>query len=200
MVGYGIPTVMWRGILSWDVMELPTDDRDVPSDVKVPAEEFLRNKSREFLDHSVRRQKIEALQQAFIKYLRDEAGETPAYPDSDARAVVEDVKNLLRANGHDPRPNDEENPSVSVFASPEFVERLRAGHVTHTPEPQRAVSDDPLQVRGTEVYADPVLDDGQLLAIHHDAIAIPSPGATWKPYLVRHPSGVVAATVEVADE
>lgn len=163
-------------------MELPTDDADVPADLRMDA-----------ADHAMREAARER-QEQFIEYLVEEAGETAEFTDTDGFAIIEGVLRLLANNGYDVRSSD---PQVSVFAHPEFVESLHMGHTVYTPEPKDEPQDAQIQIRGADVYPDGMLEPGQLIAMHHDAITIPSPSAGWRPYLVELPAGVVAATVEV---
>lgn len=131
----------------------------------------------------------------FVDYLREEAGhdiDVTGEPPIDA---VGTVLHRLRNDGFDTRPDDGD-AQVSVFVGTEFYEDLRdeASAVLRGTEMGDLTT---TRVRGADVYVDGILDAGELLAVHHDAI-VPAPVSTdVRPYLVRAQKGVAVAEVAV---
>lgn len=127
----------------------------------------------------------------FVDYLRESAAHTPTLRLGDHLGVMREVAYLLDRDGFDPRP-DGDDERVSVFVSPQFLSGLKADADAML----RRTDDGPgTRVQGMAVYADATLD-GDVIAIHNDAIVPDRHGHPWKPYHVREPRGVVAATVE----
>lgn len=129
------------------------------------------------------------LEQQFVEYVLDEATDRAHDGPLSVDAVVNAFQQLERY-GH--RIHDDEwNAQVMGFVGPEAYHDLSddAARVSHLPpEPPTNT----VMVHDVPIRVAPVLPDKTCLLIHHDAVIPSSTLSMKRPWLVRHPSGVVA--------
>jgi hypothetical protein len=129
----------------------------------------------------------------FTDYLRDESGTHLTLTNADAVPAMAELCNHLANDGFDTERDADGDSQIAVFAPEKFVNALRvAAGQAH----DRDSLGDPVSVYGARVYADTTLDESEVIAIHDDAIAPTPVVETWKPYLVKHPRGVITAEVD----
>jgi hypothetical protein len=135
--------------------------------------------------------------EAFVEYLRREAAHTPRVAVDDRIGVIDETVRCLQESGFDTRPRDDGDERVSVFIPPRFLSALK-----HEPDGLLMSRGDPdadgTRVHGARVYTDAALD-GEVLAIHEDALVPNRVLGASRPYLVRTPEGIVAATLKDPD-
>lgn len=140
----------------------------------------------------------QSLARQFVEYVIDEAGqsiETGTF----RLETVETARSRLYHEGFDPDPDPEDvaDCPVSIFAPPphhfdfrqDGAERSELLYFDEDP----GIEYPP----GTRVFSDPSIPSDRVIVVHHDAIAPTPTFSANRPWLVKHPEGVVV--IEVSD-
>ena len=167
-----------------------TRDRDV-IDFAADASERLELQELSFEKYH------EQLAEKFVDYLRDEAAHTLSLRKGNHADVIRSLCHQLERDGFDTSPTADGDAQAWIFAPGEFVIGLRQEVENATGFPAEGIdAEADVSIDGVDVYTAPELDAGELIAIHHETV-VPTPThATWKPWLVRHPEGVVVGEVD----
>ena len=132
----------------------------------------------------------------FVDYLRDEAAHTLQLRKGNHADVIRSLCRQLERDGFDTSPTDDGDAQTWIFAPGEFVMGLRQEVDDYLSLPHNPRDDSKVSIDGVDVYVAPELDAGELIAIQHETV-VPTPTLeTWKPWLVRHPEGVVVGEVD----
>jgi len=134
---------------------------------------------------------VEETRKEFVKYLRSESGTTVAVKSFNTDAVVDALREL-EASGFRVNSHDDDGAVTQVFIHPNLYHDLR-DNLEWGMQPDDI--DGAVTVYGAECHMAPELDEEIAIAIHPEATCPNHPRAVEKPYLVRHPDGVVTVVV-----
>ena len=136
------------------------------------------------------------LAETHVEYVREEAGHVVRADTLDEDAVIDAMKRL-HDGGFNPRPDDADAPVTHLFAHPSPYYDLRNAIERHARAGTLSdVGVNRLEYRGIGVYGDPSLSESLALMIHERAIAPTPTFSSRRPWLVKHPRGIVAVELD----